>query len=84
MNNIKNTAASYKEGAQQQKNHMEKRELPDCLIYEQRAYNLSKLFFPQAIILVGTVPGPEVDINLSAANGLGILNDLMSAWLCLL
>ena len=51
------------------------------LIFGQRVvFNLSKLIFPQAIILVGIYPGLEVDIIPSAENGMGIANDLKFFW----
>lgn len=59
------------------KNRMEKRKVPDCLIYGQRAvFSLSKLIFLQAFVLVDIYPGAGVDVNLWAANDLGIPNDL--------
>lgn len=73
MNNIKNTATSCNWAPQKQTKHMEKRELPGCFIYGQRAvFNFFKLIILQAIILVGTYSRPEVEINPSASNGLGI------------
>jgi len=58
-----------------------KRELLDWLIFGQRVvFNLSKLIFPRAIILVGIYPGLEVDIIPSAENGMGITHDLKFFW----
>ena len=59
----------------------EKWKLLDWLIFGQRVvFNLSKLIFPRAIILVGIYPGLEVDIIPSAENGMGISNDLKFFW----
>ena len=60
---------------------MKKRELLDCLIFGQRVvFNLSKLIFSWAIILVGIYRGLEVDIIPSAENGMKISKDPKFFW----